>query len=61
MNALDPSALLSAGLRYEVARNAEVYLGGYAPIGRRPDAPLAFEDEYGAFPYFLFFELKAVR
>ncbi|HND34373.1 MAG TPA: hypothetical protein PLA94_30435, partial [Myxococcota bacterium] len=36
-NLRDPSALLSAGLGWSVADNAELALGGYAGLGKAPD------------------------
>jgi hypothetical protein len=59
VNALDPSALLSLGLRYNLADNAELYLGGYLPVGRTPYTPLAPKDEFGQYPALAFAELKA--
>jgi hypothetical protein len=53
-NLRDPSALLSVGLSYSVSDNVAAVLGGYASTGDLPD------DEFALFPYFTYFELKAV-
>jgi hypothetical protein len=60
VNALDPSALASLSVSYSVAGNAQALVGAYAPIGKTPDSLFVLEDEFGAYPYFVFFELKAV-
>ncbi len=61
VNVLDPSALLSAGLSYNVSDNVESVLGVYVPVGDAPDAAsFDLRSEYGTYPYFAYFELKAV-
>jgi len=60
VNALDPSALASLSVSYSIAGNAQALVGAYAPIGRTPDSITSVEDEFGSYPYFVFFELKAV-
>ncbi|MBW2277219.1 MAG: hypothetical protein JRF63_06985 [Deltaproteobacteria bacterium] len=60
VNALDPSALASVSVSYSVSDNAQALIGGYAPIGKTPESAIEPEDEFGMYPYFLFFELKAV-
>lgn len=60
VNTLDPSALASLSVSYSIAGNAQALIGAYAPIGKTPDSVLAPKDEFGSYPYFVFFELKAV-
>ena len=65
VNLRDPSALVSVGVGYSVANNVHAQLGGYVPIGKLPVVDLAAlavvpRDEYGLYPYFVFFELKAM-
>jgi hypothetical protein len=60
VNLRDPSTLLSLALRHNLAGNVELLVGGYVPIGRRPEATaLSPESEFGLYPYFFFAELKA--
>ncbi len=63
-NLYDPSGLVSIGLNYSIADNALAQLGGYLPLGRTPrlggPGGITLHDEYGLYPYFLFFELKAI-
>lgn len=59
----DPSALWAVFGSYSVASNVEVIAGAYLPIGRLPDlshTPIVVpRHEYGLYPTFFFFELKA--
>ena len=48
-NLLDPSALLTAGLRWSVVQNAKILAGAMIPIGKKPQG-LSFKSEYGAMP-----------
>jgi len=60
-NTTDRSALLSMSLRYSVAGNADAEVGGYLPIGSPPDeSTMAPVTEYGLYPAFVYFKLKAV-
>ena len=62
VNPRDPSGLITVGLGYSVSNDVEASIGGYVPLGRKPDAssglPVA-RSEYGSYPYFLFARLKA--
>jgi hypothetical protein len=59
VNPRDPSALLLLGISHSIAANAEVLLGGYVPMGHKPEPfPPVARSEYGAYPYFFFTELK---
>ncbi len=58
-NVHDPSALALLGVRHNLSANVDTVLGAYAPIGRLPDTTaLRARSEFGAYPYFFFFELK---
>ena len=60
LNLHDPSGLFLVGIDRDLAENVRAVLGGYAPVGRRPDVrALSAQSEYGNYPYFFFFELKA--
>ena len=48
-NLLDPSALLTAGLRWSVVQNAKVLAGAMVPIGKKPQG-FSIKSEYGAMP-----------
>ena len=61
-NLRDPSSLLSLGGVYNVAANVELKAGVYLPLGRVPDTSALLpvpRSEFGMYPYFFFFELKA--
>lgn len=59
-NLRDPSALVSLGLAHDVAANARVIAGAYAPLGERPTqsgpVPLP-QSEFGSYPWFGYLEL----
>ncbi|MCA9669570.1 MAG: hypothetical protein KC503_28440 [Myxococcales bacterium] len=62
-NVHDPSGLLSLGAVYSVSNNVTAIAGAYIPMGRLLDtrdaaSPLP-RSEFGLYPYFFFFELKA--
>ncbi|MCA9520479.1 MAG: hypothetical protein KC609_05885 [Myxococcales bacterium] len=62
MNLRDPSALISAGVTYNLAQNVSLFGGLYVPIGRRPLANGLIPEpksEFGLYPYFFFLMLKA--
>ena len=58
VNPLDPSALATVSLHYNLAANAEAVLGGYVPIGKLGDSPGQLASEFGSYPNFVFFSLK---
>ena len=59
VNLHDPSALFSGALVHNMAENVDLLLGGYMPVGRRPDlSTFALGSEFGAYPVFVFTELK---
>jgi hypothetical protein len=60
VNLRDPSTLLSLALRHNLAGNVDLLVGGYVPVGRRPETTaLSPASEFGLYPYFFFAELKA--
>ncbi len=62
VNLRDPSGLITVGLGYSVSDDVEASIGGYVPLGRKPDASgglPVLRSEYGTYPYFLFARLKA--
>ncbi len=59
-NLTDPSALVFGSLNHGLAQDVEGLLVVYAPVGRLPTgSDLHLRSEYGVYPYFFFFELKA--
>ncbi len=62
VNLHDPSGLFSLALQHNLANNASVLVGAYAPMGKLPESgfiPLP-QSEFGSYPYFVFTELKGV-
>lgn len=63
-NLTDPSALASLNLKYNLSGSVDAQMGMYIPVGQLPSEPTAGfpvpRSEYGLYPYFTFFELKAV-
>lgn len=62
VNLHDPSGLFSLALQHNLANNASVLFGAYAPMGKLPKSgflPLP-QSEFGSYPYFVFTELKGV-
>ena len=62
VNLRDPSGLFSVALRHNLANNAEVLFGAYAPMGKLPESGLfpIPRSEFGSYPYFIFTELKGI-
>jgi hypothetical protein len=59
-NVLDPSALGSLTLSYEASHNTRLVCGTYLATGRRPRAGTLPQprSEFGAYPDFVFTELR---
>ncbi len=62
-NLRDPSALASVAVSHNLADNAQLIAGGFAPFGEKPKVEGFFpqpQSEFGLYPYFVYAELKLV-